>query len=196
GLSLLGPTLTVDQWRPAGAFRARAVACAILLSLACRSISPRVSPAAGAPPAQLQHDIDAILWRPELERGYWGVLVKSLRTGETLYALNARKLMMPASNMKIVTLAAAIDRLGLDYSYTTRFLAAGPVEAGVLQGDVLVVGSGDPSFSPADGSADAALDACAERLNGLGVRTIGGRILGDDHAFDGDGLGFGWSWDD
>lgn len=104
--------------------------------------------------------------------------------------------MMPASNMKIVTLAAAIDRLGLDYTYTTRFLAAGPIEAGVLQGDVLVVGSGDPSFSSADGSADAALDACAERLNRLGVRTIGGRILGDDHAFDGDALGFGWSWDD
>jgi D-alanyl-D-alanine carboxypeptidase/D-alanyl-D-alanine-endopeptidase (penicillin-binding protein 4) len=161
-------------------------------SIACHPAAP----AHPAPPASLQRDIDAILSRPELERGYWGALVKSLRTGETLYALNARKLMMPASNMKIVTLAAAIDRLGLDYTYTTRFLAAGPIEAGVLQGDVLVVGSGDPSFSSADGSADAALDACAERLNRLGVRTIGGRILGDDHAFDGDALGFGWSWDD
>jgi len=164
--------------------------------LACRSISPRVSPAAGAPPAQLQHDIDAILSRPELERGYWGVVVKSLRTGQTLYALNERKLMMPASNMKIVTLAAAADRLGWDYIYTTRFLAAGRIDAGVLQGDVVVVGSGDPSFGFADGSADAALDGCAEKLKALGVRAIAGRIVGDDNAFDDDGLGFGWSWDD
>jgi D-alanyl-D-alanine carboxypeptidase/D-alanyl-D-alanine-endopeptidase (penicillin-binding protein 4) len=197
---LLGPTLTVDHWRRAGA---SAVACAILLSPACRSISPRVAPASAppahparpAPPAQLQRDIDAILAKPELERGYWGVLVKSLKTGETLYALNERKLMMPASNMKIVTLAAAIDRLGWDYTYATRFLAAGSIQAGSLQGDVIVVGSGDPSFG-SGGSADAALDACAEKLKGLGVRTIAGRIIGDDNAFDDDGLGFGWSWDD
>jgi serine-type D-Ala-D-Ala carboxypeptidase/endopeptidase (penicillin-binding protein 4) len=124
------------------------------------------------------------------------VIVKSLKTGETLYALNQNKLMMPASNMKIVTLAAAVDRLGWDYTYTTRFLAAGSIDAGVLNGDVLVIGSGDPSFGFADGSADAALDACAGKLKGLGVRAIAGRIVGDDNAFDDDGLGFGWSWDD
>jgi len=166
-----------------------------LLSIACHPLppaAPRTPPAAVA----LQRDIDAILARPELERGYWGVLVKSLKTGATVYARNPDKLMMPASNMKIVTLAAAVDRLGWDFTYTTRFLAAGAVQAGVLEGDVIVVGSGDPSFGTADGSADGALDACAERLNAIGVRVIAGRIVGDDNAFDDDGLGFGWSWDD
>ena len=52
-----------------------------------------------------------------LQHGYWGVLVKSLTNDETLYALNARKLLLPASNMKIVTLAAAAERLGWDYRY-------------------------------------------------------------------------------
>src|SRR5438552_11020268 len=104
--------------------------------------------------------------------------------------------MMPASNMKIVTLAASADRLGWDYTYTTRFFSVGPIDAGVLQGDVLVVGSGDPSFGLTDGSAASAFDACAERLKAMGVRTILGRIIGDDNAYDDEGLGFGWSWDD
>jgi serine-type D-Ala-D-Ala carboxypeptidase/endopeptidase (penicillin-binding protein 4) len=165
---------------------------------ACR---PAIHPAHPADPArpahpQLERDIDAILARPALERGYWGVLVKSLKTGETLYARNPKKLMMPASNMKIVTLAASADRLGWDYTYTTRFFSVGPIEAGVLQGDVLVVGSGDPSFGLTDGSAASAFDVCAERLKAMGVRTILGRIIGDDNTFDDEGLGFGWSWDD
>jgi D-alanyl-D-alanine carboxypeptidase/D-alanyl-D-alanine-endopeptidase (penicillin-binding protein 4) len=165
---------------------------------ACRPALRPADPARPAHPAhsQLERDIDAILARPGLERGYWGVLVKSLKTGETLYALNPKKLMMPASNLKIVTLAASADRLGWDYTYTTRFFSVGPIEAGVLQGDVLVAGNGDPSFGFADGSAASAFDACAERLKAMGVRTILGRIIGDDNSFDDEGLGFGWSWDD
>ena len=77
-------------------------------------------PSSLPPSSQLQHDIDGILAQPALEHGYWGVLVKSLETDDTLFALNAGKLMMPASNMKIVTLAAAAERLGWDYTYETR----------------------------------------------------------------------------
>jgi serine-type D-Ala-D-Ala carboxypeptidase/endopeptidase (penicillin-binding protein 4) len=174
------------------------IACAILTSFACRSVPDRASPAHAAPPGQirLQRDIDAILSHPALERGYWGVLVKSLKSGETLYALNPRKLLMPASNIKIVTLAASADRLGWDYTYTTRFFSVGQIESGTLHGDVLVVGGGDPSLTISDGSAGRAFDTCAERLKALGIRTILGRIVGDDNAFDDDGLGFGWSWDD
>jgi D-alanyl-D-alanine carboxypeptidase/D-alanyl-D-alanine-endopeptidase (penicillin-binding protein 4) len=174
------------------------VACAILASVACRSAAPSARPAAPARSAasSIRKDIDAILAQPALARGYWGVLVKSLKSGETVYALNAQKLMMPASNMKIVTLAASADRLGWDYTYTTRFFIVGRIEDGVLDGDVVVVGTGDPSFGTGDGSAGRAFDACAERLKALGVRTILGRVIGDDNAFDDEGLGFGWSWDD
>src|SRR5258706_16413272 len=74
------------------------------------------------PVDSLRRAIDAALAQPLLGRGYWGVLVKSLKTGETLYALNAGKLMLPASNMKIVTLAAAAEKLGWDYTYETKVL--------------------------------------------------------------------------
>ena len=129
-----------------------------------------------------------------LEHSYWAVLVKSLKTGETLYSMNARKLMMPASNLKIVTLAAAAERLGWDFRYETRIYAAGPIDAGMLLGDLVVVGSGDPSVTEKD--ADALFADWAGRLRSAGIRAITGRVIGDDDAFEDRGLGFGWSWDD
>jgi D-alanyl-D-alanine carboxypeptidase/D-alanyl-D-alanine-endopeptidase (penicillin-binding protein 4) len=124
------------------------------------------------------------------------VLVRSLKTDETLYSVNARKLLMPASNMKIVTLAAAAERLGWDYTYETQLLRVGAIDAGALNGDLVVAGSGDPSLVVADGVSARVFDEWADRLKALGVRTILGRIVGDDDAFDDDELGFGWSWDD
>jgi D-alanyl-D-alanine carboxypeptidase/D-alanyl-D-alanine-endopeptidase (penicillin-binding protein 4) len=142
----------------------------------------------------LVRDIDAVLAAPALQHGYWGVLVKSLNNNDTLYALNARKLMMPASNMKIVTLAAAAEKLGWDYRYETRVVAAGPIANGTLDGDLVVVGSGDPSVTDAE-SGRLFADWAAE-LRQRGISRITGRIVGDDNAFTDRGLGFGWSWDD
>jgi D-alanyl-D-alanine carboxypeptidase/D-alanyl-D-alanine-endopeptidase (penicillin-binding protein 4) len=156
---------------------------------------PRTTPV--LPPArQLAADLSRILDDPALAHGTWGVAVRSLATGETLFEHNPGKLLMPASNMKIVTLAAAADRLGWDYTYETRLLAAGRVTGGILDGDLVVVGSGDPSLTTADGSADRLFDDWAGRLAQLGVRTVAGRIVGDDDAFEDLELGFGWSWDD
>ncbi len=151
-----------------------------------------------APPAHaaLQHDIDAILAPPQLARGYWGVLVKSLKTDETLYALNAGKLMMPASNMKIVTLAAAAETLGWDYRYETTIAAAGPIEGGTLRGDLVVAGSGDPSLVAADGMADRVFADWAAQLKQRGIRAVTGRVIGDDNGFEEEALGVGWMWDD
>jgi serine-type D-Ala-D-Ala carboxypeptidase/endopeptidase (penicillin-binding protein 4) len=156
--------------------------------------APPPSPAAAAR-ASLTHDIDAILAQPALEHGYWGVLVKSLKNDDTLYALNARRLMLPASNMKIVTLAAAAEKLGWDYRYETRVMTNGTVANGALDGDLIVVGSGDPSLMDGDPAARL-FDEWAAALRTRGVQRIMGRIVGDDNAFADEGLGFGWSWDD
>jgi D-alanyl-D-alanine carboxypeptidase/D-alanyl-D-alanine-endopeptidase (penicillin-binding protein 4) len=142
----------------------------------------------------LRRDIDAILAQPVLEHSYWGVSVKSLTSDETLYALNARKLLIPASNMKIVTLAAAAETLGWDFTYDTTLLGLGPITAGTLNGDLVVVGSGDPSIG--GGLAERLFADWAGRLANAGIRTIDGRIIGDDNTLDDEALGFGWSWDD
>jgi D-alanyl-D-alanine carboxypeptidase/D-alanyl-D-alanine-endopeptidase (penicillin-binding protein 4) len=154
--------------------------------------APQVSPHIG----QLRRDLEAMLNDPALARATWGVLVQSLRNGETLFAWNPQKLLLPASNMKLVTLAAAAAELGWDYTYRTRLLSRGAINGGVLAGDLIVVGSGDPSIGNVDGSAERLFGEWAERLKQLGVRTVDGRIVGDDNAFDDEILGFGWSWDD
>jgi D-alanyl-D-alanine carboxypeptidase/D-alanyl-D-alanine-endopeptidase (penicillin-binding protein 4) len=125
----------------------------------------------------------------------WGVDIRSLSTGEHLYDLNAGRLMMPASNMKIVTLAAAADILGWDYRFTTTLETSATVEAGVLKGDLVVRGTGDPTISSRDKRAASVLDEWAAALGAAGIQQIDGRIVGDDQRFDDEGIGPGWAWD-
>jgi serine-type D-Ala-D-Ala carboxypeptidase/endopeptidase (penicillin-binding protein 4) len=67
-----------------------------------------------SPRADLRHEIDSLTSQPEFRSGQWGVLIVNPRTGDTLYSKNAGKLFMPASNMKIITSAAAMTLLGPD----------------------------------------------------------------------------------
>ena len=130
-----------------------------------------------------------------MSHGTWGVHVRSLDRGDVLFALNAGKLMMPASNMKILTLAAAAERLGWDYRFTTTLETAAPVIDGVLHGDLIVRGTGDPTISTREDRHAAVFDDWADALRLAGISSIDGRIVGDDQAFDDDGVGPGWSWD-
>ena len=84
---------------------------------------------------------------PIMARGVWGVDIRSLDTGEPLFELNAGKLMMPASNMKILTLAAAADALGWDYALHDDARNDRAMTDGVLMGDLIVRGGGDPTIN-------------------------------------------------
>ena len=130
-----------------------------------------------------------------MSRALWAVDVRSLDTGEQLYELNPGKLVIPASNLKIVTLATAADILGWDYRFTTALETTAPVEHGVLRGDLIVRGNGDPTINSRGDRARQVLDEWAAALKSAGIHEIDGRIIGDDQAFDDEGLGAGWSWD-
>ena len=103
--------------------------------------------------------------------------------------------MMPASNMKIVTLAAAADILGWDHRFTTTLETSAAVDRGVLAGDLFVRGGGDPTINAREGRAAAVLDEWAAALRAAGINEIDGRIVGDDQLFDDEGIGPGWAWD-
>lgn len=130
-----------------------------------------------------------------MARGTWAVDVRSLDTGETLFALNADRLTMPASNMKILTAAAAAEILGWDYRFTTTLETSAPVEKGVLRGDLFIRGSGDPTISSRSDRVNAVLFEWIVALREAGITEIAGRIVGDDQAFDDEGIGDGWAWD-
>jgi serine-type D-Ala-D-Ala carboxypeptidase/endopeptidase (penicillin-binding protein 4) len=132
---------------------------------------------------------------PIMARGVWSVDVRSLATGEQLYERDAGRLMMPASNMKIVTLAAAAELLGWDHRFTTTLETSAPIEDGILKGDLFVRGGGDPTINTRDGRAPAVLNEWTNALRAAGIREIAGRIVGDDQMFDDEGIGPGWAWD-
>ena len=146
---------------------------------------------------RLRRDLRAIFSDDTVDRGLWSVSVQSLKYGETLYSLNAFRLQVPASTQKLLTTAAAAERLGWDYRYTTKIYATGPISAdGTLDGDLVVWSNGDPTINPRHPERWAAFDEWARQLAAKGVRLVGGQLIGDDNAFAEPGWGLGWAWDD
>jgi D-alanyl-D-alanine carboxypeptidase/D-alanyl-D-alanine-endopeptidase (penicillin-binding protein 4) len=124
----------------------------------------------------------------------WGIVVRRAG-GDVLYQRDTTRLLHPASNMKILTLAAAAERLGWDFTFETVVRTTGSLRDGVVRGDVVIVGAGDPTLSRRHDGAGT-LAGWADRLWADGVRRIEGRVIGDDSRFGGTSLGDGWQWDD
>jgi D-alanyl-D-alanine carboxypeptidase/D-alanyl-D-alanine-endopeptidase (penicillin-binding protein 4) len=148
---------------------------------------------------QLRARIQEVVHSEELAPAMFAVKVASLETGRTLYEENAGKLLRPASNMKLFTVSAALDRLSPDYRFNTSvYAAARPDAAGTLRGDMTVYGRGDPSIGASFNKGDyyKAIDDLAARIAAAGVKRVEGDIVGDESYFTGAPLGMGWNWDD
>jgi serine-type D-Ala-D-Ala carboxypeptidase/endopeptidase (penicillin-binding protein 4) len=154
--------------------------------------SDAVVVATDAHSSALQAELEAIIRRTNWRGDRWSVMVTSLDRGDTLFAYGAHEPLAPASNMKLFTTAAALYYLGPDYRYNTFLMATGPIRDGVLEGDLVVYGTGDPTFSARFGSPLAVWNAFADTLQALGVREIRGDIVGDASYFEGPGAGEGW----
>jgi serine-type D-Ala-D-Ala carboxypeptidase/endopeptidase (penicillin-binding protein 4) len=129
---------------------------------------------------------------------YVGIHVVEAATGKTLYQKNQDRLFLPASNLKILTSALALERLRLDYRFATRVVRE-------ASGDVVLVGSGDPSLSgrafpyqkdQRPGSPLQAIEQLADAVAARGVQRIDGDIIGDDRLFPWDPYPPSWTQDD
>jgi D-alanyl-D-alanine carboxypeptidase/D-alanyl-D-alanine-endopeptidase (penicillin-binding protein 4) len=147
-------------------------------------------------PQALAGTLDQVLAAPAFARAQAALVVKSLATGETLYRRNGATWLVPASTMKVLTSVAAAERLGWGYRFETRLVAMGPIVNGTLRGDLLVVGSGDPSISPRHDARGDVFEDWARALKAHGLRHIAGHVIGDDSAVEQPGWGVGWAWDD
>lgn len=129
---------------------------------------------------------------------FWGIEVTNLRTGRRLFRHNPDHLFTPASNAKLLTAAAALKRLGPDYRYETRLYVDGPIRNGVLRGNLIVRGSGDPSLGGYHQRKDPTqvFRRWADSLKAAGIARIQGDVIGDDDPFSDVPLGEGWSWND
>ena len=166
-----------------------------------------VVPALGAPPKPLPERVAAVLSSADLARGFWGIEVVSLSSGKTLYAQNADKLFTPASNTKLFTTAATLALIGPDYQFRTTVESSGSLDRyGRLNGDLRLVGRGDPNLSGRELPYDVrtqrndhpiqALETLADALVQKGVKYVDGDIVADDSYFVFERYGEGWSQDD
>ncbi len=141
--------------------------------------------------------MDDIFNDPNFSNAEWGVVIQSLETGEYFYKRNEDKLLIPASNLKLFTTAAGLLLLGQDYRFKTNIYMNGKVDGSVLNGNLVIQGRGDPTISGRfyKNNMLQVFENWADSLSALGIDEITGNVIGDDNAFDEQGLGTGWRWD-
>lgn len=147
---------------------------------------------------QLAQAISDTIGTDTFSGALWGVHIVNLRSGNVLYSENADYNFVPASNVKLLTTAAALDQLGPTFRFRTRVYVDGPIENGTLKGNLVVRGSGDPTIGGHEQRENPAqvFRQWADSLRRLGITHIDGNIVGDDNRLDETPLGHGWSWDD
>ena len=149
--------------------------------------------------ATVQQTIDALAVKAPLQGTVWGFCVKDLQ-GHTLTQHNAGQRMMPASNRKLITTGVALHAFGPEYRFRTGIGYTGEIaEDGTLQGDVYLIGGGDPTLGAPDSIAykpDALFWKWKSLLKEAGIQRIHGRIVGDGTAFEGHLEHASWEYDD
>ena len=151
----------------------------------------------------LQKRLDRRLDAMPFARTLWGVVVIDER-GRTVYARNADRLFVPASNTKIVVSAVAAALLPPEFTVKTSVYGTGPIENGILEGDLVLYGRGDPTFARRCYATDTlAVGVCdtdpfqklkllAEQLRTRGVRVVRGDLVGDGSYFEPTTVHYGW----
>jgi PBP4 family serine-type D-alanyl-D-alanine carboxypeptidase len=153
---------------------------AIALLVARPTVAQKPTPPSGK---EIEQRLRRALSTPELQRASVGLLVRSLdRGGRTLFAVNPDAALMPASNLKILTAAAALSSLGPEFVFRTRV-------SRIDDGELVLIGSGDPSLD------DARLKDLASAVKDAGIKQVT-KIVADASRFDDVALGEGWQWDD
>ncbi|WP_445300805.1 MULTISPECIES: D-alanyl-D-alanine carboxypeptidase/D-alanyl-D-alanine endopeptidase [unclassified Microcoleus] len=133
-------------------------------------------------PGELGAQVDAIANRPEFTRSRWGILIQPLSSTTTLYSRDAQKYFIPASNAKLLTTAAALQKLGADFRIKTSVYSG-------ENGSLYVAGRGDPSI------AEAQLKSLAQQLKQRGISQVN-QLIGDDSYFQGSAVNPNWEWED
>jgi D-alanyl-D-alanine carboxypeptidase/D-alanyl-D-alanine-endopeptidase (penicillin-binding protein 4) len=148
-------------------------------------------------PKKATRSLDSLLESPPFNRNLWGVALMDEK-GRLLYGRNADRLFIPASNTKLVVSAVAAALFAPEWTVGTSVYAAGPLSEGVVHGDLVLYGRGDPTFGRRCFATDTTLPGVCDRdpfarlreladsLRARGVRSIEGDLVGDGSWFDGE----------
>ena len=188
----------------------------VLVGLLCLLITPGSLDAASKLPAEAMQLMDA----PRYKHSHWGILVTDLQTGQAIYELNADKLFAPASTTKLFSMAAGLDALGAGYQFKIPISRTGPVREGELDGDLVLVASGDltmggrtdatghiayTQMDHTDAGMDgplaailteqdplAGINSLAKQVAASGITRVRGEVIVDDRLFETSRAGYGF----
>lgn len=148
------------------------------------------SSAFGFQPSAISEKIDGIIQNRCLSDAKIGIKIVSLKTGETVYERNSDVLLIPASNMKLITSAAALSKLKPNYKFKTTVAHDGTIDSNTLNGNLYIKGYGDPKLVTEE------LLLVVREIRNSGIDEITGDIVADDSFFDSERTGNGWKLDD
>lgn len=135
---------------------------------------------------------------PLFDGAYAGVLIKEVNAGEALVDYNSSRSFVPASVMKLVTTATVLEIQSSEYTFKTKLSITGEVKDGILYGDVIVTGAGDPTLGSSlfYGDAESFLSLWASQLREAGIEQIQGAVVADASVFDQRVIPDKWIWED
>jgi len=170
----------------------RIVAIVVIILLCC--VTPTGDLQAADSLETIQQKVAQYLKRAGARTADWGIRILDSEENKVLVEVNPDNTFLPGSVMKLVTTATALEKLGRDFRYSTGVYASGTLdENGVLNGDIILVGRGDPNLidSYGDLGQTPALRSLAEKIQEMGIREITGDVVGDDSYFAPSGGGKG-----
>jgi len=163
-----------------------------ILIISCAGPDKIRKPSAGIDPVEeLRQNINIVLQDSSLYQTRTGIKVVSLKTGEVLYSRNNQQLFHPASNMKLLTTATALKRLGPNFKFkTVLYTDTFSISNSTIMGNLYLRGFGNPDLLIED------LEWLAHQLRLRGIKSIKGDLICDESYFDEHFRGHGWMWDD
>ncbi len=176
----------------------------LLFCCLCLIFQPAIAQGLESDSSALSNRIQHLLDRPEWEASFWGIHIVSLKDGSTLFSSNDKKRFLPASNMKLLIAAAALDMLGPEFRFETSAFGEGPVDSeGRLMGNLVLVGRGDPNTEgriydlnqedlPKRDIPQFVL-RLADQLVARGIKAVLGDVIADETLFLHEPIGQGWS---
>lgn len=135
----------------------------------------------------------------EFKHATVGLLIKDISTGKTLFSENSQTGLAPASTQKVITAATAYQLLGKDFRYETQIGYTGTIDNGILNGDIIVEGSGDPtlgSWRYESTKEETVLNSVMAAILQSGIKEMKGHVLVSESVFDDEIIPEGWVWQD
>ncbi len=149
----------------------------------------------------LKKQVESFAKDHSLRTASWGFVVYDVMTKEEIMSVNPDLSLIPASTLKIVTTATALNNLGKDFQYETLLQYSGNIDKkGRLHGNLYIVGSGDPTFGSSHmehtDNIEEIFDKWFDSIQKLGINKIKGQIIADESVFDNELVLREWTWED